>query len=395
MKKIIIAILILTLLYGLSGCDKFIGNFNQTTELTQQAPNTTENSMPVTTNPPQQLPMLAVNLPISVQTETADDGTEIYTHTYQDINMIVTDPEIADKIIIEFLNRTDLQSTISSIHASALQAYTQDKSSFIPYWTQIQYDPVRIDSSILSLSGGYTQYSGGAHAMHTYKAVTYDLISGNVLNLNDIINADVNQTALCDLVLQALTTQKDALYMGYETTIKEHFAKPLGNIDNWCLTGTGLCFGFSPYEIGPYTSNTILAEIPYKNLSGILQDAYFPAERNAMPGNIDADIFDEKSSENFSQFAEIVLTKGGEKIVLYTNSIVYDICIETGEMSADGSTFNADHTVFAAYTLTPGDGIMIQSSFDNTLPNLRLSYTTAGETVQKFISVDNGIVTLK
>ena len=394
MKRSFAVILIVSLLVVSTGCDKFFKDPTQSSGDTQQAPETTQSTAQSVTTP-QQLPMTAVAMPIVTQTQSADDGAEIFRYSYQNMNLTVTDPEVAEKIIVDFLNRIDMQSAISSVHASAKQAYSQNSAAFVPYWTQIIYEPVRVDNSVLSLSGRYTQYSGGAHPMHTCKSVTYDLVTGNALTLADVLAEKVDTDKLCQLTLQALAQQKDKLYMGYETTVSELFGKSLAEIDNWCLTNQGLCFAFSPYEIGPYSSDVISAQIAYSELGGVLQDAYFPAERDVAAGTVLAEKFDEKSLNRFTQFAEILLAEEGEKIVLHTQGAVYDIRLETGSWSADGKTFTPEHAVFAAHTLTPGDGIMIQAPFDPDLPQLRLSYTTADGKFQLFISVDGNVVTLK
>lgn len=392
MKRFFAVLLIVSLLVVSTGCDKFFKDPTQSSGDTQQAPETTQSTAQSVTTP-QQLPMIAVAMPIVTQTQSADDGAEIFRHSYQNMNLTVTDPEVAEKIIVDFLNRIDMQSAISSVHASAKQAYSQNSAAFVPYWTQIIYEPVRIDNSLLSLSGRYTQYSGGAHPMHTYQSATYDLVTGNTLTLADVLAENVNTDTICQLVLKALAQQKEKLYMGYETTVSELFSKSLADIDSWCLTDYGLCFAFSPYEIGPYSSDIISAQIPYNELDSVLKDAYFPAERDIATGTVHPDIFDEKTLNRFSQFAEILLSNEGEKIVLHTEGAVYDIRLETGSWSADGKTFTPAHTVFAAYTLTPGDAIMVQSSFKTDLPELQLTYKTGEKSVTQFLNAKNGLVT--
>lgn len=335
----------------------------------------------------EQLPMFAVSVPTVTQEEKAEDGSVLFRYTFQNISLVGPEPDVADKIIVDFLNRIDATAAnAEAIRTAAKDAY-QPGNAWNPYLCQLIFDPMRIDTSVISFFGSYANYSGTPHPETTFPSMTYDLLTGNTLKLGDILTQMESSDPLFNGVIEALNKQKDEkqLYDGFEATVKERFEKDITKDDSWYFSQEGLCFYFSPYEIAPYSSGVVVAQIPYSSLVGILKDAYFPAEEDASFGEIKADVFNESDLEKFTQFSEVILTDGA-KILLHTDKSVYDIRITKGSLSANGAVFTPEHTVFAAYTLTPGDAVMVESSFSGTLPTLQLTYRTNDSSVCKYIS---------
>lgn len=385
MRKFIAAALLLGLLITAAGCKA------------QKKPAATTNSstlpttvtVPVDVKPIKQIPMVAVSLPMISENTTAQDNTVVFTNTYQNMQLITSDPEVADKVIVDYLNQTEKFSAAATTQKQAEDAYNQKPSSvsWSPYLSQITYTPTRIDQGVLSLFGNHINYTGGAHGNMVGHSLNYDLLSGKRLSLSEIFTPSVNPAYISALVLNALSTH-EGLFPDYKETVNSRFNSNMLQDDDWYLTNSGLCFFFSPYEIASFAAGTISAEIPYSALIGTLKDEYFPAEREQAGGSVQVAPFDEKIAESYSQFAELVLKENAKKILLFSNDGVYDIRLETGSWSADGKTFTPKHTAFASYALTPGDALMVDAAFDEKLPVLRLSYTTGGKTVQYFIQAN-------
>ena len=356
----------------------------------KQSLNTTDTStaaevipgLPQFGNLAEQKQMAAISVPLITHNETANDGTVIFKHVYQDISLILPEPNVAEKIVIDFLNRTDAYSqNADTILQSAKDAYA-GKSLTAPYLCQIVYEPKRIDYSVLSMQGEYILYSGSSHPETSYLSVNYDLTTGNVLTISDIITGPEEIDNLCNAVIESLNSRKDKLNLrqGFELTVKELFKNGSQNSDFWYLSANGLCLYFSPYEIAPYAAGVIEVEIPYAQLAGILEDAYFPPEQISYPTEICIVKFDEMILENFTQFAEITIESGVNKCLLYTNKPVYNIRLQAGE--------DAEKTVFAAYALTPGDAIVITTN--NNL-KLLVNYRSAEQSINHYITVENDL----
>ncbi len=339
----------------------------------------TESTDPVSTSAPaettqtpsMQQPLSAVYVPLITEQTAAEDGTNIFSFTYQNMSLTLQEPEIADKVIVDFLNRIELtRPEAESILSQAKQDYSSS-ANFRPYLCQVSYNPTRIDQGILSLFGNFTTYKGGTHPEHSNVSANYDLINGDVLTLAGILQVDADTGDFCKLVLDELALLKDKLFLypDYENMVNRRFAIDPTQDEDFYFTPTGLCFYFAPYEIAPYSSGTITIEIPYEKLVGILHDSYFPAEKNLSDSSIQVTPFDEEQASQFTQITEAVLNKEGTMLLLHTDNIVHNIRITASANPPQ----TQQHTVFAAYTLTPGDAIMLQATPEE-LANLHLTY---------------------
>lgn len=340
MKRIISTVLIAASLLSLYACGDG-----------PKAPNSTptpqESQKPALQHQATQLPMVAVALPSAVQEHTAQDGTLLLRTVYQNMELTVPDPDVADRVIVDFLNRTDLlTATGEELLLQAESAY-KSGTDFTPYLSQITFTPARIDQNVLSLFGEYVQYKGATHPEVTTLSTTYDLTTGRALSLFDLI-ATGTENQLLQAVLDALQTQRESLYEGYKSTVEEL----LPDKENWYLSDAGLVFCFSPYEIAPYSAGVVTATIPYKELPGILNDAYFPAEKDTLWGELNVLPFTQENMARFTQSAEAVCGNSSTQAIVYTDGMLENVRV--GIVNEQNY-----HTVLAVHTLTSGDAIII------------------------------------
>ena len=387
MKKYLAAILAMLLILSISGCRRPVIDYPQ--DVTTSV-NTTETTATSEYYPVSQIPMVAVSLPVISETQSADDGTEIFRYAYQNISLVVPDPEVADKVIVDFLNRTDIQTEADEVLNSAKDAYSTNTEVWTPYLSQILFKPCRVDQSILSLYGRQTTYNGTPHPESVYSSVNYDMLTGDVLSLEDVLTDNASPDTISKAVIDILSQDKEKLYLfdGFEEIVKNRFEKPLSEDNDWYLGHIGLYIYFAPYDLAPYSSGVIVAAIPYAELTGILKDDYFPREADKVIGTVKGTVLKD-TAEEFTQVAEIVLDKNSDQILLYTDQTVQDVQLFSGSWSANGSAFTCEYTVFATDNLTPGDAIMVQADLTEELPQLMLEYTSNGKTTQTYISLDS------
>ena len=359
MKKYLAVILCLTLTASLLGCGIKTAQPTQTSTTAPKETQAPTQTVPASTDLViTQQPMVSVSLPITTETLKAEDGSDIFHYSCQNMSLVLPEAEIADKVIIDYLNRVDsVSSSVESIRASAKNHYVSGQD-FIPYLYSISYSPMRIDQGVLSLAGAHITYSGGAHTDTTCTAANYDLTTGQVLTLGSILKHIDKKDALRELVLSALTNlAKDVyLYEDYKDTVNKRFEKDESTDEDWYFSDTGLCFYFSPYEIAPYSSGTIVAEVPYASLAGIIDDAYFPPERNVTSGKLMEVSFDSADLTQYTQIAELVFQKESAKTLYYT-----DKSIENFKISYPDPLTGKTTVVFATQHLTPGDAVMVEA----------------------------------
>lgn len=388
MKKPIAALLFFCLVLSISGCD--LTDHTPTTQAvisTTVPPSTAETIEPtVETTAPvvYSTPLSAISLPLVSEIDTQEDGTIIFTYTYQNVSTTFQDAEIADTVVLDLLNRIDAtRSEAEDIRKAAAADYVPS-NFWNPYFFQVLYTPVRIDQNVLSLYGTQTTYSGSAHPNHLAVSANYDLVTGAPLRFGDVLAADYSAETLSGLLAEALSPYGDVLYPGYEQTVQDFLSDDINNFENWYFSQGGLCIYFSPYDIAPYSAGTVIGEIPYEQLNGILRDEYFPMERSAVSGSITLVPFDTADRSQISQYAELVLQSDGTRLLLEPEGTVLDLRIDL--CRDDSATYY--NTVFAAESLSAGGAVMLQANLTETDAVLRLSYFDGTEVVQAFLEPD-------
>ena len=324
---------------------------------------------------------VAISLPVTRETEQAQDGTELFVSTYQNVELVLPDAEIADTITLDLLNRMDTSANAQDILAQAKADYTPS-NAWQSYICRNIYSPTRLDRGVLSLFGGLTTYLGNAHAEGVYNSVSYDLTTGIVLELHNILLPHFDMDVLKNAIKEVLARQEaeNYLYSYYTQVVDDRFAQDVLDDKNWYFTETSLCFFFPPYEIAPFSSGVIVAEVPYEKLTGILENAYFPEEIPATEGAMVKAAFD---LEKYESFWEITLEKGSKKILLHPDTTLYNIRLEVGSNEGE---FTPEYTLFSASALSSKDAIVITYDDATSLSNLKLSYTSNDKTVYQSIS---------
>lgn len=372
MKKIICLVLVVCLVFSLAACRRNEkepqGNNSSTGENASQE---TVNNDQITENKA----MVAVSVPAVTEDTTANDGTVLFQYTYQHMSLVLNKPDVADKVILDFLNRVDTTKESADAAAAMAKAAYSGSQNWMPYLYHIIYSPTRIDHNVLSLSGSNEVFSGAPHPERTCVSASYDLQTGDVLTLASIMTKEATSDAFCNLVLDGLTelAEGDYLYENYKDTVKQRFKVDPSTDEAWYFTQTGLCFYFSPYEIAPYASGVITVEIPYEKLNGLLHEDYHPVKRNTPQGSIQIALFNTVDLDKLSHIAEIVTNAGGNMYMAQTDGYVQDVRILLTDKTAN-------YTVFAAYALYAGDGIMIQTD-EATRQKMKLTYKNGSQTV--------------
>lgn len=358
-----------------------------TTEETTAATTVQETSTVPTTTAPivyYEAPMVAVSMPLYAE-ETTQDGTKIFYYTHQDLSLIMSDPMVADKIHVDFLNRTDFENSAAKSILQSAQTDFSGKNDWTPYFYSIIYNPTRLDQSILSFYGTETSYHSGPRTASVNLSITYDLTTGNALSLREILLANYSAEDLSNLIVEALSpyADKELLFWDYKDIITEMFFTNTP-VDSWFFTSDGLCFYFNPYEIGPYSTGTVLAEVPYEKLGTLLKETYFPAEQVDFIGKLITKNFEETDTTNYNQLAEVVLDEDGSRMLVATDGTLFKLRLEIGSWSDGSNAFTSVATVFATEAITVGNAVIIQAK-PETLANLRLTYETEGVSVSQKI----------
>lgn len=384
MRKTLSVLLSICLVLTLAACNKGPAEPTETVPTGTTAA-TTPSTAPAQTEPTvnapaYQPPMSAISMPLVEETLEAEDGTLLFTYTYQNVFPVLQDPDVANSVSLELLNKIDASRSLAEQIKSAAKNDYPNANHWSSYFVSIFYNPMRIDQGVLSLFGSQVSYQGSAHPNQVAISATYDLVNGKALEFSDILTEDYSAQQLTQLIIDTLSIRADSLYSDYTNVITDRFSGEYTAIESWYLSQTGLCLYFSPYDIAPYSMGTITAEIPYAKLNGILKDDYFPAERGSYSGTETIVPFNDVNLSQFNQFAELIMDRNGQTQLLYTDGQIFDIRLEAGMYSPMIDSFTPTATVFACESLVAGDAVTIQKS-----STLRLTYSSGSETVSVLI----------
>lgn len=380
MKKAIVLCLCLAVL--MTGCAKKEPIQSPIEEIPSQSPVQPEASQEVTVgiidNEQAEInsELISVSVPLICEQVNAEDGTELFAYQRQHMQLTFPNAEVAEKVILDFLNRVDATGEDAEFILEAAKNDYTPNSQWFPYFYQVVYNPTRIDYGVLSLFGVQNSFSGGMHGSKSCVAANYDMMTGDILTLGSIMHMDATKEDFIKIIIEKLESNADflGLYSGFEEGVQSRLSVDEHLYEDFYFTTTGLCFFFAPYEIAPYTSGIITVEIPYNELPGLIYDGYFPAERQQIHGHMLVDFFKNTDMDQFSNIAEANLTANGEQMVIYPEGTVENIRIM---ISGDGKMM-PDYTVFAAYEMRDHDAIVLAIDPD-MVDDVSVSYFS-GET---------------
>lgn len=397
MKKFLLLSLCIGILLSMAACNKNeqpapTGATTPTSSAQPEDPTmepTVEPTVPPDVEDPAQEQLThAVALPKVKDSIYAEDGTELFTLSYPEFKLSLRDTAVADIITGNLKDR--MGSALSS--ASDVKTMAQNDFANSAYWTpyfvDISFTPTRVDQAVLSLFGNRSTYSGGPHPNLGTESVTYDMKTGIVLSIVDVMESNCNGQTLTPLLLEALEPMESELFYDYDLVIQEQFTDSFSGISQWYFSRTGLCFHFSPYEIAPYSSGTIIAEVPYEKLDGILLEKYMPKKADNANGSMYGELYASSDDQRFTYVSDVKVDQTGMPVVLYSDAPVTNLRIEAGTWYADGSQFVATSTVFAADILSVGSAIKLTADFENSNTALQLIYRSGDQEISAFIMLD-------
>lgn len=116
------------------------------------------------------------------------------------------------------------------------------------------------------------QYAGGAHGGTFRDSYLFDLSTGKVLSLADLMKPGSNYTALIDAAVRAEIDRRVANGDLYEFDGMEF--QTIGDDPDFCLTNDAVVIYFQQYAYFPYAAGIQTFAIPYEDLSACLRDEY-------------------------------------------------------------------------------------------------------------------------
>ncbi len=135
-----------------------------------------------------------------------------------------------------------------------------------PYELSTSYILTSPSAQYLSLVWQIFAYTGGAHSNLEISTFTYDVTTGNTIELYDVFED-------LDLALEIIGSraerelQKKLGDMAEPDMIREGTLPDMENFSRFALTPSGIRFYFPPYQVAPWAAGMQTVEIPLSDLT--------------------------------------------------------------------------------------------------------------------------------
>ena len=127
-------------------------------------------------------------------------------------------------------------------------------------------------SGLLSVIMSDYQYSGGAHGSTVQTAFTFDLATGRLLKLGDLLDDKSNYTAVVNKAIRAEINSRVAADILTEFDFSPF--KDIGEDPEFYLSTVGIVFYFQEYAYFPYSAGIQEFVVMYRELEPMLDIAY-------------------------------------------------------------------------------------------------------------------------
>lgn len=192
-----------------------------------------------------------------------DQGKEIMT-IYLEVPQIVGDYSAyayINSIFSEILTK-HIESA-EELHEFLLSDADITDEYFYAYSYDLGYNILYNDNGILCIILNGYEYSGGVHGFPIKETYTFDLATGNVLKISDLITTDDYTFAsyAFDEFSRMIEEAETYFWDGAPNTVIEDLSN-LNNVDFY-VDDNGICVYYFPYELASYADGFIEIKIPY------------------------------------------------------------------------------------------------------------------------------------
>lgn len=216
---------------------------------------------------------------------TTDDGTVYYTIScgYPIVSIEGSDAA-AEKI------NTDISSRVESFYAAVNSEAEWAKEDFeyllndddydytpYPYSSDLSFTVTRADERVISFTGNYYEYMGGAHGLPATVGINYDASTGELIAFTDLSdNPDTFHADTLAYNQDLARTEEYSMQLFSQDDITNGTLEDVLYADgSWYLSTSGLVFMSPPYALAPYAAGTLEFTIPYDELTNMgFKEAY-------------------------------------------------------------------------------------------------------------------------
>ena len=195
-------------------------------------------------------------------------------HTALDINLDINVPLLQlptiiyaqtgfNNIVYTHVHKT-LQEFFALLPTAAESIQAQKDGRNVHYDCCIKYHLYYATDTLISIRLYTFMYTGGAHGTHDYTSITYDLKTGQKLELADIFMPKYNfLDTLSTYCATELKKRNNKEQFSTDTYITKGTAPKPKNYVTWNYTPEGLLITYNVYQVAPYCAGAQEVIIPY------------------------------------------------------------------------------------------------------------------------------------
>ena len=273
---------------------------------------------------------------------------------------------------------------------SDISEYVSVDEWFMAFYETSKYYIQRADETIVSIREDFENHMGGVHPNSLIVSINIDPVSGNVLELDDVVT-DV--PALLKLVGEQLNEK-------YPEDLVSDAVETLGEYEienfSWTMDYKGITFYFSPYELASYAAGLLTATVWFDDAPELFDETYvfIPGDGYASalpmwyPHSVDLDENDESTdtlyvaalqSEDDYAYGSLTVYVNDQELTLdhiwfYECSLYYVCTAENSSYLYAELTSENDYSTILVIDLSGGTPIL-----QNTYEGADFSGDSSGE----------------
>lgn len=261
----------------------------------------------------------------------------------------------------------DAKTTAQNAKTDLEDAIENDYFFAGPYTSSNTASISRADDKVVCICDYGSSFEGGAHGMYGMSGTTYDVATGQVITLDQVLNLseeELNTVLMTKLQDNAEDTDQ---FWDLEDTLSHYKFNPdtaSSDSDNfeygytWYLAQDGVHFYFGPYEIGPYSNGDKDVLIGYNELSGAINEEYFPDSSKGYISAANLPTYSKEWDDDTSPL-HFVYEKEEEDTVEEGYFYCKSLTLKDMDKSATADVyfdFNSNYNVLNPYRVVTADG---------------------------------------
>lgn len=264
----------------------------------------------------------------------------------------------------------------------AIDAYDyamQNNGSIPTYSMDRQADVKRADSKIFSITVTDTVYTGGARASTVQKAYTFDVKTGEILTLQDIVS---DKDSFID------SSREHIKYLTEGISGVEASAVDALDLENcWYLDSDSLVFYANPYTLSPSAAGVLKFDTDYSALEGMIDEAYLPYDRHE--DICDVSLVSELADGTAAILDKLTVDDEGSDFAFLCSGSVYNVRVSVVGYAEHSNTYYPTRLLWYCSRIKDA-AVQIRAAIPDVIPNLMLTYCSADGTEHRYLVSQSG-----